>query len=125
MIGIKVNTNFKSTESLIDRIRKLNYYSKLKDYGRQGVDALSLATPVDTGKTAQSWDYKIIVSKDKVKIVWTNSNKTDTDVPIAVLIQYGHITANGGFVEGVDYINPALKDIFKQMADTIWKEVNK
>ena len=125
MIGIKVSGNFKSTESLIDRIRKRNYYSKLKSFGEKGISALSSATPKDTGKTADSWGYKIVVTNDYVKIVWTNDNRTEMGNPIAVLIQYGHITGSGGYVEGIDYINPAIQPIFKDIADTIWKEVNR
>lgn len=91
-----------------------------------GVDALSRETPVDTGKTAKSWSYEIVYGKNEVKIVWTNGNMAEnTDIPVAMLIQYGHATRNGGYVMGVDYINPALSKVFEKMADTAWREVTK
>lgn len=125
MIGIKVSGDFKNTETLLEKIRRKNYFSKLRSFGEQGVKALSSATPVDTGVTAASWSYDIKLSNDKVQISWSNSNVTEDNVPIVVLIQNGHITGNGGFVEGVDFINPAIKPIFENMANTIWKEVIK
>lgn len=125
MIGIKVSGDFKNTETLLEKIKRKNYFSKLRSFGEQGVKALSSATPVDTGTTSDSWSYNIKVSNDKVQISWSNSNVTEDNVPIVVLIQNGHITGSGGFVEGVDFINPAIKPIFENMANTIWKEVVK
>lgn len=95
----------------------------LEKYGEEGVKALQSTTPKDSGLTASSWSYEITVEKDLVTISWNNSNIND-GVPIAVLIQYGHGTGTGGYVEGVDYINPAMHPIFKQIADSAWKEVN-
>ena len=79
-------------------------------------------TPVDTGKTASSWSYEIEVKKDRYTIYWTNSN-IQNGVPIAVILQYGHATNNGGFVQGRDYINPALQNIFDSIAENAWREV--
>lgn len=98
------------------------FLKHLDFYGRKGVAALSAATPVDTGKTAASWNYEIHYSKGGVSIVWTNSNVNKGE-NIAILIQYGHGTRNGGFVQGRDYINPALRPIFDEIADSAWKEV--
>ena len=89
-----------------------------------GVDALREATPRDTGKTANSWDYIIEETPDSVTITWTNSNE-NRSIPIALLIQYGHATRKGGWVSGIDYINPALKPIFEEIAKSAWEEVTK
>lgn len=88
-----------------------------------GVNALAAATPVKTGNTASSWDYKIVEENGKIKIVWTNSNVVKGQ-QIAILLQYGHVTGNGGYVVGRDYINPALQPIFDDIAKQAWKEVN-
>lgn len=94
----------------------------LHKYGRKGVEALAAATPRDSGKTADSWSYEIIEEGNSSKIVWKNSNIHD-GVMIALLLQYGHGTGTGGYVQGTDYINPAVEGIFRQMADDAWKEV--
>ncbi len=93
-------------------------------YGAAGVKALSAATPVDTGKTAGSWSYEIIQKNQSVEIIWNNSN-IQNGVPIAVILQYGHATKSGGWVQGRDYINPAIQPIFDQIAEEAWKEVTK
>ena len=99
---------------------------KLEQYGRAGVNALSAATPVDSGETADSWDYTITADKNTVRITWTNSNVKDgMNVPVAVILQYGHATGNGGYVQGIDYINPALKPLFDEIAIKAWEEVTK
>lgn len=85
---------------------------------------MALATPRDSGKTAESWDYRINRDKDGVKITWTNSN-VNKGVNIAIILQYGHGTRNGGYVQGRDYINPAIRPIFDQMAAEVWGEVTK
>ena len=94
----------------------------LHKYGKKGVEALAAATPRDSGKTADSWSYEIIEEGNSSKIVWKNSNIHD-GVVIALLLQYGHGTGTGGYVQGTDYINPAVEGIFRQMADDAWKEV--
>ena len=97
----------------------------LNKYGRLGVEALKEATPKDTGKTANSWTYAIEEdSNGNLKIVWHNTNLASNNVPIAVLLQYGHATGNGGYVQGQDYINPAIDKVFHRIADDAWKEVN-
>lgn len=99
-----------------DHMRILNHY------GRKGVAALRAATPVDSGDTAKSWSYKIYSFRNSFKITWKNSNVND-GVSIAVLIQYGHATGTGGYVQGRDYINPAIRPIFDKLANDVWREV--
>lgn len=103
--------------------KKLNL-EILEKFGDEGIRALREATPVQTGKTAASWYYVIIESKDGLRIEWRNSNVVD-GVPIAIILQYGHATGNGGYVEGRDYINPAIQPIFDRIADNVWKEVKR
>ncbi|HNX63451.1 MAG TPA: HK97 gp10 family phage protein [Candidatus Limiplasma sp.] len=100
----------------------INLTNLLTLYGQAGVEALSAATPKDSGETAGSWSYEIVQKPTGVAIVWSNSNMND-GANIAVLLQYGHGTRNGGYVQGVDYINPALKPIFERIANEAWKEV--
>lgn len=97
----------------------------LNKYGRLGVEALKEATPKDTGKTAESWYYTIEEENGNLKIVWRNSNLGNGWAPIAILLQYGHATGNGGYVQGRDYINPAIDRTFHRIADEAWEEVNR
>lgn len=122
IIQFKQKGEFSKTESFLKKLRKLDLDSVLDKYGKLGVQALASATPVETGKTAASWDYKIEKGKGVVTITWTNSN-VNNGVPIALLIQYGHGTGTGGYVQGRDYIKPAILPIFDQLADALWKEV--
>lgn len=122
IIQFKQKGDFSKTESFLKKLRKLDLDSVLRKYGELGVQALASATPVETGKTAASWDYKIEKGKGVVTITWTNSN-VNNGVPIALLIQYGHGTGTGGYVQGRDYIKPAILPIFNQLADALWKEV--
>lgn len=122
MIRISHSGNFKNTEGLFKRVKEQRYLRALKKYAQRGVEALSKATPVDTGKTASSWSYEIAVTREGYTIYWDNGN-VNRGISIALLLQYGHGTRNGGFVEGRDYINPALRPIFDQMADEAWQEV--
>lgn len=122
IIQFKQKGDFSKTESFLKKLRKLDLDSVLRKYGELGVQALANATPVETGKTAASWDYKIEKGKGVVTITWTNSN-VNNGVPIALLIQYGHGTGTGGYVQGRDYIKPAILPIFDQLADALWKEV--
>lgn len=126
MAGIvfKHKGNLKKTTKFLERTLKGDYLKNLDKFGREGVAALALATPVDTGKTAKSWDYRIEKITDGIKIVWTNSN-VNKGVNIAIILQYGHGTGNGGYVQGRDYINPAIRPIFDRIADDAWKEVTK
>lgn len=124
MIKYVVKGDFKNTEGFLKKIKQLNFRRHLEQYGRKGVEALSKATPVDTGKTASSWDYEIEESSEGFSITWTNSN-VNSGVNIALILQYGHGTRNGGYVQGRDYINPAMQPIFDEMADAAWGEVTK
>lgn len=97
----------------------------LHRYGKEGVAALSSATPVESGETARGWNYEIRESyKNGVTIVWTNDHVVN-DVSIAIILQYGHGTRNGGYVQGRDYINPAMRPIFDKMSEDLWREVTK
>jgi hypothetical protein len=126
MIKVTAGGNFKNTETLLRKASNINLRPILEEYGRLGVDALARNTPVDTGKTAKSWDYEIVYGKNEVKLIWVNDNMAEnTDIPVAMLIQYGHATKNGGYVTGIDYINPALTKLFDKMADKAWREVSK
>lgn len=122
MIVIKQSGSFKNTERFLSRASRLNIKQKFEEYGRQGVAALASATPVDSGLTASSWDYEVRITRNSYTLTWTNSNVVN-GVPIAIVLQYGHATKNGGFVQGRDYINPAIKPIFDKIANDIWKEV--
>ena len=121
-ITIKHKGEFKKTSNFLARITNTGVYKDLRKYGEEGVAALANATPIDTGETARSWYYEIEKTSTGISIVWKNRN-LNKNVPIAVLIQYGHGTATGGYVRGIDYINPALRPVFKSIADSIWKEV--
>lgn len=122
MIRFKHSGNFKHAEAFFDRATAKSHLAVLEKYGQVGVNALASATPKDSGSTAESWDYEIEEGKNSDKIYWTNSNEND-GVNVAVLLQYGHGTGTGGYVPGTDYINPAMKPIFDQIADETWKEV--
>lgn len=122
MIQCTVRGDFKKTNSFLKRIMKLDFSSLLKKYAEEGVEALFNVTPIKTGKTAASWDYEIVKGRDTVSIFWTNSN-LENDVPIAVILDYGHGTANGGYVQGRHYISPAIRPVFDKIANAAWKEV--
>lgn len=122
MIVLKNKGDFSKTTNFLKRITKLDYKSILSKYGKMGVDALAKATPIDTGLTASSWSYEIVEDDGGATIYWKNSDVVK-GVSIAVILQYGHGTGTGGYVEGVDYINPALRSIFEGIADDAWKEV--
>lgn len=122
MIVIKQKGDFKKTESFLNRAQQVKIKQVLDYYGKVGVQALANATPKDTGTTADSWSYEVSVRDGGSSITWSNSN-TNKGVNIAVLLQYGHGTRNGGYVKGRDYINPALQPIFDEIANTAWKEV--
>lgn len=95
----------------------------LGKYGKLGVEELRKATPKDTGKTSECWKYEIVEEDGKFSIVWSNTNVVDDWANVAILLQYGHATRNGGFVKGTDYINPAIEKVFQGLADEAWKEV--
>ena len=122
MISVSHKGDFNHLETLINRVLRRDYLNILAEYGRKGVEALKAATPVDTGLTRDSWDYEITANSKKTSICWTNSN-IQNGIPIAIILQYGHGTKNGGYVQGVDYINPALAPIFSQMANEAWRRI--
>lgn len=122
MIRFRHSGDFKHTEAFFRKASNMNYRVLLEQYGQAGAEALASATPVDSGKTAASWGYEIEETPGGVSIYWTNSNIQD-GVNIAVILQFGHGTGTGGYVRGIDYINPALRPIFEQIADKAWKEV--
>lgn len=125
-ISINHRGSFKNIHAFLDNASSINkrYLHIFEKYGKEGVKALAENTPKDTGKTANSWYYKVITERNGVSIVWNNSNISN-GVPIAILIQYGHGTRSGGYVEGTDYINPSLKPIFDKLSIELWREVNK
>lgn len=122
MITFRQKGDFSKLSSFLERAKEVAHLGDLDKYGRAGVAALASATPVDSGKTAQSWYYEIHRANGEVSISFHNSN-IQNGVPIAIILQYGHGTRNGGWVKGLDYINPALKPIFDQFANDAWKEV--
>lgn len=124
MISFHHKGSFKKTEKFLKKSFGKDYRSVLEKYAQKGVQALAAATPVDTGLTAASWSYEIIQNGSTLSVIWKNSN-VQKYVNIALILQYGHGTGNGGWVEGIDYVNPALKPIFDKMADAAWKEVTR
>lgn len=122
MIKISQKGDFKKSITYMEKLKEAIHLNAFDKYGREGVSALSSATPVDSGKTASSWYYKIERTKNTISIAFYNSN-VNKGVPIAIILQYGHGTGTGGWVEGRDYINPAIQPIFDKMAEEAWKEV--
>ena len=122
MISFEVSGSSAKTESLFKKLLGTDIRSVLEKYGREGVSALASATPRDSGETAASWNYEITGSKTGYQLVWTNSN-VNNGVPIAIILQYGHGTGTGGYVQGRDYINPAMRPIFDKIASEAWRVV--
>jgi hypothetical protein len=122
LIGIESKGSFSNMERFLDRILHGDIYATLDRYGAEGVAALAAATPEDSGETANSWTYEILKEQGSYSIIWGNTH-VNRGRQIAVLIQYGHGTGTGGYVEGKDYMNPALRPIFDRIADEAWKEV--
>lgn len=123
LVVMKQSGSLKNFEGFLYKNRKRRLYQLLNEYGKQGVELLRDATPADTGKTATGWDYEIEVNSQGISLYWVNNNVNE-GVPIAILIQYGHATRSGSYVQGVDYINPALRPLFESMATKLWKEVS-
>ena len=122
MIRFKQKGDFKNLESFLNKAGKFDMRTFLDRYGREGVEALRSNTPIDSGLTASSWDYYVDTNKRTSKIVWTNTHNI-SGVNIAIILQYGHATKNGGYVQGQDYINPAIRPIMDKIADDVWREV--
>ncbi|OUP69879.1 hypothetical protein B5F10_11790 [Anaerotruncus colihominis] len=124
MISFRQKGDFSKLTRFLERAKEAVHVGDLDKFGKEGVAALASATPVDTGQTANSWYYKIENKKRSVTISFYNSN-IQNEVPIAIIVQYGHGTRNGGWVQGRDYINPAIQPIFDKIANNVWREVTK
>ncbi len=124
MISFSQSGDFSKVTRFLERAKEVMRLGILDKYGRAGVEALSAATPIRTGFTSRSWYYKITNRNGSAKITFLNSN-IQNGVPIAIILQYGHGTRNGGWVEGRDYINPAIQPIFDEIANKVWEEVTK
>lgn len=124
MIVVETSGTFSRTESWLGNMSNLTIERELAKYGEMGVRALSSATPVDSGETARSWGYKISRTGRAWTLAWTNTN-TANGVPIAILLQYGHGTGTGGYVQGRNYINPAIKPVMDRIAAEVWRTVTK
>ena len=124
MIKFRQKGDFSKLTRYLEKVKEVVKLGDLDKYGRAGVAALASATPVDTGLTASSWYYEISNKNGSAMISFHNSN-IQNGAPIAIILQYGHGTRNGGWVEGRDYINPAIRPIFDRIADDAWKEVTK
>ena len=121
-MSLSINGDFSKTKSFLKKISKKTNELSLDEWGRIGVNALSSATPVDTGKTASSWYYTIVSTETGTKLIWNNSNVNE-GVNIALIIQYGHVGRDGVYIEGRDYINPSLRPVFDKISETDWREV--
>lgn len=132
MISISSKGDWSKTTKYLKNANLSKIKRKLDKFGKEGVLLLANATPRDTGLTAESWDYEIHYSKGYAEIVWTNGNMIAVrdaegapSISIALLVQLGHATGNGGYVKGIDYINPALEPVFQEMGNAIWEEMKK
>lgn len=124
MISFRQKGDFSKLSKYFERVKEAAKIGVLDKYGQEGIAALSSATPVDSGQTANSWYYEIKRQNGSVSIVFNNSH-INKGVPIAIILQYGHGTGTGGWVQGRDYINPAIRPIFDRIAEDAWKEVTK
>lgn len=122
MISFKHKGDFSNTTKYFKKTKNVIKNISFDKYGEAGVEVLKSATPYDTGLTASSWYYKVSKNNERVRIGFYNSN-IQNGVPIAIILQYGHATRGGGYVEGKDYINPAVKDVFDEILNNAWKEV--
>ena len=123
MFSVTHKGNFNNLERFLKKNEKIDVDHYLEKFGQAGVEALAKATPKDTGLTSESWYYTIEKMKDETRITWCNSNVIDDWYNVAIGIQYGHGTASGVYVQGIDYINPAMRTIFDELAEQIWEEV--
>lgn len=122
MLDITVSGSFSKTDKFLLAISRGEQYRSLERFAQEGVRVLQSATPVDSGLAARSWGYKIERSRGGAKITWTNSD-TENGFPVAIMLQYGHGTGSGGYVQGRDYINPALRPVFDKIANEVWRVV--
>lgn len=124
VLTIKTKKDWSKTREFLEKVREPVYDHLMKKYGEMGVKALKANTPVDTGKTAESWSYEIVKGEHGDKLIFNNSN-VNKHINIAIILQYGYATRNGGWVEGRDYINPAIQPVFDKMAKELWLEVTR
>ena len=124
MVRFKQKGDFSKLTKYLEKAKEVVHLGILDKYGRKGVEALSSATPVDTGLTAESWRYEIVNKNGSARINFCNSN-IQNGVPIAIILQYGHGTGTGGWVQGRDYINPSIQPIFDEIANEAWREVTR
>ena len=122
MITFEQKGDFKNSDRFLKRMSNFDFSKTLKGVAQEGVRALAAATPVDSGLAAGSWGYRIERSRNSFAITWTNSD-IESGFPVALMIQYGHGTGTGGYVQGRDYINPAMRPIFDQIIERLWTEV--
>lgn len=123
MLSISSNGSFSKLHKYLESQKTRRFVSCLDEYGKLGVEALRNSTPIDTGETAASWEYEIVHSTNSVEIIWKNRKKTNEGTPIVLLLQYGHGTKNGTWVEGVEFVNSSLEPVFKDLADRLEREV--
>lgn len=121
--SLRWKRNDRKTEKYLEKLKQKEYFKVLDGLAQRGVEALSNGTPKDTGLTAASWSYEIEVNGSTISIFWKNDNVTRDGEPIAIMLQYGHGTGTGGYVVGRDYINPAIRPVFDNIADEVWKVV--
>lgn len=121
-VTFKVTGSFQRTQTFLQNVSKLNIPAILQKYGQEGVVALRLHTPIDSGLAAESWGYEVEVENGVYRIVWTNSD-VEGGFPVAIMLQYGYATGTGGYVQGRDYINPAMEPIFDKIANEVWRVV--
>ena len=123
MIGFRKKPTFKKLYKFFDDIRVYDPRRTLEEYGKRGVAALAAATPEDTGETARAWTYKVAGNKERYTITWSNSVMAGS-VPLVLLLQYGHGTKSGYFLRGQDFINPALRPLYKSLAKRLTEEMH-
>lgn len=122
MIEMTVSGSFDNIMGFLDRVSKIDILAIMDRSGQDGVNALIAGTPEDTGLAANSWGYETTIEGGVYTIEWTNSD-VESGFPVAIMLQYGHGTGTGGYVQGIDYINPAMAPVFEKIADDIWKAV--
>ena len=122
MISVDTTGSFDKMDKFLHNMSLIRFREILDHYGQVGVDALASATPVRSGLTAQSWTYKVFDDKGSTTLMWLNTNVND-GVPVAIILQYGHGTGTGGYVQGYDYINPAIRPVFDMITEAVWNEV--
>lgn len=121
--SFELSGSFTNIENFLTKMSRGEIFRALEKYGKEGVAALSKATPLDTGETKDSWDFVVKKTRGSYSIAWTNGHKTEDGDPIAIMLQYGHGTGTGGYIQGRDYINPAMRPVFDNIAEKVWKAV--